>query len=697
MKRSTLFLGALLLAACGGNAASQSDDQSARAAASQVGDAALDRLAAKTGARWNVTKHSVLGTTSHLDGRADGALVGTGFASAVAFLAEYKDIFSMRSPANELRLARERGDEVGWHHVRMQQVVSGIRVVDSEVSVHFDTKGALVAVDARYVPDLDKLDLKAAIDARAARAAAVADATEGRADKATVSDTTEPELVVYANRAYAHAPKLAYWVRVNVSIAGAMPQILVYAIDAKTGAVLNRYDDIKTMSGSGKGVKGDTKQIQVSQQGGQYVLVDTTRTTQNITTYTASTSQSTPGSLVSSTTSTSWDTSADAAGSAVDAHYNAGVVYDYYLKTHNRKSVDGNDAALVSTVHFAQQYDNAFWDGTQMVYGDGDGQMFYGFAAGLDVVGHELTHGVTQNESNLTYQDQSGALNEAVSDIMGCFVEHFSTPDPVKNWQMGENIGPAPTRDMIHPTMYQQPGHMSQYVNTSQDNGGVHVNSGIVNNADYLMTMGGANDKSQIKVAYGLGWDKSQKLWYLTNTQYLQSGSDFAAAAQATLTAAKSLNFTQNEQNIVECAWISVGVLTGQCQTLSDPATSNGGTTTGDNTGTNNGNSGDNTGSSNNNGSSNSGSSNGRGSSTGSSDGNNSNNDTSNGSSGDDQTGGNNNSNSGYSSGYHHPSFANTGTGGCAVTTSSAPDTGSLLAFGLALGGVVRMRRRRAR
>ena len=165
-----------------------------------------------------------------------------------------------------------------------------------------------------------------------------------------------------------------------------------------------------------------------------------------------------------------------------------------------------------------------------MIYGDGDGVTFRGFAAGLDVIAHELTHGVTQNSSVLTYKGENGALNEAVSDIFGCIVEHAFEPDPTNNWIIADRIalGAKGRRDFAHPGLGgpKQPAHMMEYVHTQQDNGGVHVNSGIANNAMYLMTMGGTNDVSGITVPAGLGWDKASQAWYRANTQYFMQATD---------------------------------------------------------------------------------------------------------------------------------------------------------------------------
>jgi thermolysin len=209
-----------------------------------------------------------------------------------------------------------------------------------------------------------------------------------------------------------------------------------------------------------------------------------------------------------------------------------------------------------------------------MIYGDG-GQIFRALSVSLDVVGHEFTHGVTEKTSNLVYQNQSGALNEAVSDIFGAFIEHAVKPDAVKNWAIGEQVlkSGGSLRDMKNPggVADPQPAHMTKFVNTQQDNGGVHINSGIINNAAFLMTVGGINPVSKVEVTFGIGWEKSEKLWYRANTRYFLQTTNFGGAAQGVLQAAKDIGLTENETNIVDCAFKATGVAQGTCATLVDP------------------------------------------------------------------------------------------------------------------------------
>jgi Zn-dependent metalloprotease len=268
---------------------------------------------------------------------------------------------------------------------------------------------------------------------------------------------------------------------------------------------------------------------------------------------------------------------------ADEAYDGAGSTYDLYWNIYQRNSVDGNGLRLDSTVHYQQNYDNAFWNGQQMVYGDGDGQLFNRFTLALDVIGHELTHGVTQYTSNLNYQNQSGALNEAVSDVFGSLVKQYKlnqTADQA-DWLIGQglftaNVKGIALRSMKAPgTAYDdpvlgkdpQPANMSSYVNTTQDNGGVHINSGIPNHAFYLLarTLGG----------YAL--EKAGKIWYVAATTKFNSGTDFQGAADLTFQAAGEL-FGQNgaEQQAVQNAWSGVGITVG-AQPQPQPQSQSGG------------------------------------------------------------------------------------------------------------------------
>jgi Zn-dependent metalloprotease len=253
---------------------------------------------------------------------------------------------------------------------------------------------------------------------------------------------------------------------------------------------------------------------------------------------------------------------------AVNEAYNyCGDTYEFYSKVFNRNSVDDHGLTLTSTVHYDNGYDNAFWNGQQMIYGDGDGQYFQRFTICLDVIGHELTHGVTQNEAQLIYSGQPGALNESISDVFGSLIKQWANNQTVDqaDWLIGAGLftpavqGKA-IRSMSAPgTAYDdpnigkdpQPAQMADYLDTDQDNGGVHINSGICNRAFYLAA----------KAIGGYAWQKAGLIWYRTLNGSLSPSSDFQAMANATVTVAGSL-FGQGgaEQKAVSDAWSTVGV-----------------------------------------------------------------------------------------------------------------------------------------
>jgi Zn-dependent metalloprotease len=263
--------------------------------------------------------------------------------------------------------------------------------------------------------------------------------------------------------------------------------------------------------------------------------------------------------------------------SAVDEAYDgSGVTYDLFKDIYDRNSIDNKGMPLDSTVHYLKGYDNAFWNGKQMVYGDGDEdlppaqRLFNRFTAALDVIGHELTHGVTQFEANLVYSQQPGALNESMSDVFGSLVKQRLRGQLTNeaDWIIGEglftsNVNGVGIRSMKAPgAAYNdpvlgkdpQPAHMRDYVNTIQDNGGVHINSGIPNHAFYIasMEMG------------GFAWEKMGMVWYKTLTDKLSRNSNFQDAANLTFEVAGKL-FGQNshEQMAVKKGWEDVGITVG--------------------------------------------------------------------------------------------------------------------------------------
>jgi len=254
---------------------------------------------------------------------------------------------------------------------------------------------------------------------------------------------------------------------------------------------------------------------------------------------------------------------------AVDEAYDGlGATYDFFWTVHSRNSIDDEGMPLLATVHFGQDYNNAFWNGEQMVFGDGDGELFNRFTIALDVIGHELTHGVTEDEAQLIYFFQPGALNESVSDVFGSLVKQHmlnQTADQA-DWLIGAglftaNVNGVALRSMKAPgTAYDdpvlgkdpQPAHMNDYVWTLRDNGGVHINSGIPNHAFYL---------AAVEIG-GYAWEKAGRIWYETLLDpQLRPNANFQRFASLTLAHAEKLFGTGSlERKAVSQAWNAVGI-----------------------------------------------------------------------------------------------------------------------------------------
>lgn len=251
-----------------------------------------------------------------------------------------------------------------------------------------------------------------------------------------------------------------------------------------------------------------------------------------------------------------------------EAYDAAGATYDFYQTAYGRNSIDDRGMRLDATVHYGRDYDNAFWNGQQMVYGDGDGTLFQRFTIAVDVIAHEMTHGVTQFEAGLDYADEPGALNESLSDVFGSLVKQklMAQTATEADWLIGHGLlasgvkGEA-LRSMKAPgTAYDdpqlgkdpQPAHMKNYQRVGYDNGGVHINSGIPNHAFYLMAL----------EMGGFAWEKAGRIWYDALCNRFRADTDFQSAAEITHKAAGEL-FGKNslEQKAVRKGWKDVGVL----------------------------------------------------------------------------------------------------------------------------------------
>jgi Zn-dependent metalloprotease len=280
------------------------------------------------------------------------------------------------------------------------------------------------------------------------------------------------------------------------------------------------------------------------------------------TVYDARSRRALPGTLVRAE-----DGRAAGDAAADEAYDGAGKTYDFYRRVYRRDSVDGKGLPLDSTVHYGTHFDNAQWNGRQMIYGDGDGKLFERFTKCLDVIAHELTHGVTQYTAALAYSGESGALNEHFSDVFGILVKQYALEQTAakSDWLIGaglltKRVNGVAVRSMKAPgTAYDdkllgrdpQPAHMRDFKHLHDDNGGVHVNSGIPNHAFYLAAT----------ALGGKAWEVAGRIWYVTLTTKLRAEATFRECARATVAVAAELYGAASEPHrAVEEAWRAVGV-----------------------------------------------------------------------------------------------------------------------------------------
>ncbi|MFC1864269.1 M4 family metallopeptidase [Chloroflexota bacterium] len=267
-----------------------------------------------------------------------------------------------------------------------------------------------------------------------------------------------------------------------------------------------------------------------------------------------------------------------------EAYDGSGATYDLFKDLYSRNSIDDQGMRMDSTVHYEVGYDNAFWNGQQMVYGDGDEnlpeseRLFNRFTIAIDIIGHELTHGITQYEARLIYWGQPGALNESFSDVFGSLVKQRMLTQSASqaDWLIGaglftSNVNGQGIRSMKAPgTAYDdpvlgkdpQPGHMRDYKNVAYDNGGVHINSGIPNRAFYIVA----------QEIGGLAWEKAGQIWYVTLRDKLQVSSSFQDAANFTYeTTGELFGKDSLEQKAVRKGWSEVGINIGGTGCLLGP------------------------------------------------------------------------------------------------------------------------------
>ena len=458
--------------------------------------------------------------------------------AARAFLARHGKAFGLAEPAQELRVESSHGGSAGRSSVRFQQLRDGIPVMGGELVVNLDRGGNVLSAGGETAPAA--ATRTPSVTAAAARQEAIAAVAKERRISAVRLRSTSPSLWIYDARLLGgpgpQRPTLVW--RLEIKGQSGLPVDDLVLVDAARGHVALRIEQIEQFKDRRVCDAGNT-----SGAGGAY-----------------------PCSAPVAT-----ETDLPGAGDDADvlaAFDFAGDTYDFYFDRFGRDSLDGNGLPLRSTIDYcdpssACPFANAFWDGQQMAYGDG-------FAAADDVVGHELTHGVTDFSAHLFYYYQSGAINESLSDVFGEFVDLTNgegTDTAGVRWQIGEDL-PASfgvLRDMEDPSAapFNDPDSMTSplYFGGEADSGGVHTNSGVNNKAAFLITDGGGS-------VTGLGITKAARIYYEVQTAFLTSGSDYADLASALPQACTDLIGTEG---ITAADCTEVGDAVAAVQMSADP------------------------------------------------------------------------------------------------------------------------------
>lgn len=524
-----------------------------------------------------------------------GARLSAAAASSAtfAFLNQVRSLLQIDSPDASFAVSRTETDDLGQTHVRLTQVHRGIPVLGNELVAHLSGSDVTL-LNGRYQPVPDNLSVQPKLAVAEAARRALADVRQAVrvrsfGDNLLAMQPTEGGLCVYPMK---EGARLAYQLTVRPNLIDRWE----YVIDAQSGEVLDRYNHtcslvrplktVETANGApladplapavaatGRDLNGVSRTFQTYQQGGGYYLIDNSRpmfdaqksklpndpvgaiwTVDARNTY----GDSIKVYQLTSTSNTNWTPT------AVSAHFNAGTAYEYYRTVHNRNSLNSSGGTIISLINVKDDdgtaLDNAYWNGKIMAYGNGN--LLKPLAGALDVAGHEMTHGVIQNSANLQYKNQSGAINESMADVFAVLIDR-------DDWRLGEDIATTRVlpsgalRDLSNPNQGgatadpngYQPATMAQYDNTTEDNGGVHINSGIPNFAFY-------------KFAAVVGKDKAEKVYYRALTTYLTRSSQFIDLRLAVIKAAGDLYGTPGaEVTAAQNAFSAVGILEGTSAT----------------------------------------------------------------------------------------------------------------------------------
>jgi bacillolysin len=526
----------------------------------------LAELRKKLSEELDVRFHFVSGTPRQIkikpEAKRRGVVLGRavgGFQStrerdektAREFLRSKRNLVRISNPDEELRLSRYSEDELGRRHLRYEQSYKGLPVWPAELNIHLDKYGNADLMNGAYVPSPRRLVTKPVlnVDAAIRQAHEVVPGSE-------TAGNGKSELIVYAPED--RMPRLAWKIEVPVSIESKW----LVVIDALNGTTLTAFNQAMNanVAGSGTDLFGKKQQLNVWREGSQYYMVDTTKQMYDITSkppaldatrgaimiYDMGNNSIPDNGNISLQLVKSQNPTSGWLSDAVSLAWCFSKTYDYYLSRHNRNSFDGKGCSIVGAVRWSRDLDNAMFssDANMMFFGDGAPN-----AGSVDVVAHEFTHGVTTYESGLIYKNQSGALNEAFSDIFGEMVEAYSygNADWINGAVLNDNgrNSKDPSHQKIDPGSGEYyPSKMSEFYATTADNGGVHINCTILSHCCYLLAEG---------MQGAIGLRDAEKIFYRAQKFHLVSNSQFIDCRLACIASAEEL-FGENSSQAQKVA-----------------------------------------------------------------------------------------------------------------------------------------------
>ncbi len=532
-----------------------------------------------TSPTWNVVKDKSTGLPISIDGiKTQSSSLGFSPDRSETFIneafASLKNALKLTGGRNEFKILQQEADAYGNYHIKFQQTKDGVDVYGAQAWLHFRANGT-ISFTGRTIPTPKTNVAQINITQVAAEKIAMVDMqkkypfTEKSTQvlKALNLLPFVSEKILLPNEGSLQTALV--W---HVSVRPDMMHLWEYFVDANSGAIVNKYDHtcaVGPATGTATDLKGVTQTVN-SFNDGLYYLINSTKSMYTgsssvkpgpgkgiiITLDLQNTNLNNPSYVeITSSSPNSWTPT------AVSAHNNSSLAFNYFRNTFTRNSIDGKGGDVVAFINVADDngggLDNAFWNGEYMFYGNG-ASSFKPLARGLDVGGHEMTHGVVQNTAGLEYQGESGAINESMADCFGAMIENI-------NYLMGEDVvklsayPSGALRNMQDPhnggsslgDPGYQPAHVNEQYSGSQDNGGVHINSGIPNKAFYL-------------IASSITKAKAEQIYYKALSQYLTKSSKFIDLRIAVVQAATDIHGAgSNEVNVIKQSFDAVGIVDG--------------------------------------------------------------------------------------------------------------------------------------